>query len=403
VTADATTAKPRLLTPPFIALGVASLAFFTAGGIVLPVAPRFAKFALGADAIGVGVAIGAFSVAALLLRPLVGWSSDRFGRKPLLVGGSLLTVGALALHLIANDLAVFILARCMLGAGEGFFLVSSLAAASDIAPEERRGEAISFFTLTLYVGLAVGPPIAEMLFAAGSYQAVWLAALIVAVVAVALTLTVPESAPAVRARREGADSDAPRSRLIHPAGLFPGLVILLGLVGMAGFLSYLPLYTPSVGMEGAALPLAAYAVVVVVLRIVGATWPDRFGAARVSGAALALSASGLAIIGLSPTSIGLMVGTVIFATGVAFTMPALLALAVSRAPDSERGSVVGTTTVFLDLTFGFAPVILGAIADVSDYGTTFLVSAVLAGAASLLLLLNRERVARPVASASGRL
>ena len=67
-----TAAKPRLLTPPFLALAIASLAFFTAGGIVLPVAPRFAKFALGADAIGVGVAIGAFSVAALLLRPIVG-------------------------------------------------------------------------------------------------------------------------------------------------------------------------------------------------------------------------------------------------------------------------------------------------------------------------------------------
>jgi hypothetical protein len=33
-----TVARPRLLTPPFAALAVASLAFFTAGGIVLPVA-----------------------------------------------------------------------------------------------------------------------------------------------------------------------------------------------------------------------------------------------------------------------------------------------------------------------------------------------------------------------------
>jgi MFS family permease len=395
-----TAAKPRLLTPPFVALVVASLAFFTAGGIVLPVAPRFAKFALGADAIGVGVAIGAFSVAALLLRPLVGWSSDRFGRKPLLVGGSLLTVGALALHLVANDIVVFILARCLFGAGEGFFLVSSLAAATDIAPEERRGEAISLFTLTLYVGLAVGPPIAEVVFAAGSYQAVWLSALAVAIVAIVLTLVVPESAPAIH----GANGEEPTGgRLIHPAGLFPGLVILLGLFGMAGFLTFLPLYTPSVGLEGAAMPLAAYAVIVVVLRIVGATWPDRFGAARVSGIALALSAVGLTIIGLAPSSIGLMIGTVVFAGGVAFTMPALLALAVSRAPASERGSVVGTTTVFLDLVFGFAPVILGAIADRSGYGTIFLVSAVLAAAASALLVLNRERIARPVASVSGRL
>jgi MFS family permease len=153
-------------------------------------------------------------------------------------------------------------------------------------------------------------------------------------------------------------------------------------------------------MSGATLPLAAYGVIVVVLRIVGATWPDRFGAARLSGAALALSAVGLAIFGLVPTVLGLMVGTVVFASGVAFTMPALLALAVSRAPASERGSVVGTTTVFLDLVFGFAPVILGAIAAVSSYGTTFVVSAGLAAAASVLLVARRAQVTRPVAVAN---
>ncbi|MFL5770290.1 MAG: MFS transporter [Chloroflexota bacterium] len=391
-----TTEPPRLLTLPFLALGVASLAFFTAGGLVLPVAPRFAKFALDADAVGVGVAIGAFSIAALLLRPFVGWSSDRFGRKPLLVAGTLLTIAALALHLAASDIVVFIVARCLLGAGEGFFLVASLAAASDIAPESRRGEAISFFTLTLYVGLAIGPPVAEIVYAAGSYQAVWLAALVVAAAAAILTLLVPESAPS----RGAADGTTSRSRLIHPAGLFPGLVILLGLFGMAGFLTFLPLYTPSVGVQGAAVPLAIYAVIVVILRIVGATWPDRFGAARLSGAAFAMSAAGLATIGLVATPVGLLVGTVVFAIGVAFTMPAILSLAVSRVPPGERGSVVGTTTVFLDVVFGFAPVILGAIADAAGYGATFLVSAVLAALASALLVARRGAIVRPIAVAN---
>ena len=80
-------AAPRLITPGFVALAAAALAFFVAGGLVLPIAPRFAKFALETDSVGVGVAIGSFSVAALVLRPIVGWSADRFGRKPLLVVG----------------------------------------------------------------------------------------------------------------------------------------------------------------------------------------------------------------------------------------------------------------------------------------------------------------------------
>jgi MFS family permease len=389
---------PRLATPGFVILAAATLAFFVAGGLVLPIAPRFAKLALGADALGFGLSIGSFAIASLLLRPVVGWSSDRYGRRPLLIGGSLVTIVGLLLHVVAADLLVFTIARCALGAGEAFFFVAALAAASDIAPEERRGEALSYLSLSLYLGIAIGPPVAEWVFRMGSYTAVWIVAAVVAGVAVVLSLLVPESAPLATTDRP---QRSVRGMLIHPAGVLPGVVILLGLWGMAGFFTYLPLYTPEVGMEGAGLPLTAYALVVIVLRIVGATWPDRFGAARLSGVALAISAIGLAVIGLIPTSLGLMLGTVVFASGVAFTMPALLSLAVSRVPATERGMVVGTATVFLDLAFGVAPVVLGFVADISGYRTTFLVSAFLAVVAVTVLRAARASFRYPL-SVAGR-
>ena len=389
-------ASGSLLTRPFLALATATLAFFVAAGIVLPIAPQFAESALGADRIGVGVSIASFSVAALALRPIVGWASDRFGRRPLMIGGSLLNVVALGVHLLAGDLASFIVARCLLGAAEGFFFVAILAAGADLAPAARRGEAISFLSLSLYLGIAIGPPIGEALLNGASFALVWGAAAVVAALAAALVWLVPETAPV-------ADPAAPRRRtpLIHPAGLFPGLVILLGLWGMAGFLTFLPLYAPDVGLADAGLPLALYALIVVALRVIGATWPDRFGAARLSGAALALSAVGLAVLGLVPTPVGLYLGTAIFASGVAFTMPALLALAVSRVPESERGTVVGTATLFLDVAFGVAPVGLGMIADVGGYGPVFLVSAVLASVASVLLLARRASLGSTVPVPTG--
>ena len=378
-----------LITSAFVALAVATLAFFVSAGIVLPIAPTFAKDALGADETGVGIAIASFSIAALLLRPVVGWSSDRFGRRPLLIGGALITVAGLGLHLVANDLAVFIAARSLLGVGEGFFFVAALAAGADLAPDHRRGEALSFLSLSLYLGIAIGPPIGEAVLglSGGSYQAAWLAALVVSVVAVLLSLVIPETAPAIVAHDATVRARGP---LIHPAGLFPGLIVMLGLFGMAGFFTFVPLHARELGMDGAGLPLVTYALVVVVLRIVGARWPDRFGAARVSGAALALSAAGLAMIGLLPASEGLMIGTIVFAAGVAFTMPALLTLAVSRVPPTERGTVTGTVTLFLDVVFGMAPVVLGLIANRAGYEPTFLVSAALALLAAGLLLFRRR-------------
>jgi MFS family permease len=389
-------AAPSLRTPPFVALATATLAFFIAAGVVLPIAPQFAEEALGADRIGVGVSIASFSVAALALRPLVGWAADRFGRRPLMLGGALLNVVALGVHLLAGDLSSFILARCLLGAAEGFFFVAILAAGADLAPAERRGEALSFLSLSLYLGIAIGPPIGEALLKAGSFPLVWGVAMVIAAVAAALVRLVPETAPVVPA-----GAPRPRTPLIHPAGLFPGLVILLGLWGMAGFLTFLPLYAPDVGLADAGLPLALYALIVVGLRVIGATWPDRFGAARLSGAALALSAVGLAVLGLVPSPVGVYAGTAIFASGVAFTMPALLTLAVSRVPEHERGTVVGTATLFLDVAFGVAPVGLGAIADAGGYGPVFLVSALLAAVASVLLLARRAALGAPAPAPTG--
>jgi len=393
-TATADAKPPRLVTPAFLALSAATLAFFVAAGIMLPVAPQFARTALGADATGVGFSIGSFAIASLVLRPLVGWSADRFGRRPLLIGGAVLTVAAVVFHLAVADLVTFVVARLLLGAGEGFFFVAALSAGSDIAPDERRGEAISFLSLSLYLGIAIGPPIGEAILRAGSFDLVWMASAGVAVLAAGLTLLIPETA-AVKV-----SGPRPRAPLIHPAGLFPGLVTLLGLWGMAGFLTFLPLHARDVGLADAGGPLALYALIVVGLRVVGARWPDRFGAARLSGAALALSAAGLAVVGLVPTAAGLIGGTAVFAAGVAFTMPALLTLAVSRVPETERGTVVGTTTLFVDLAFGVAPAVLGLIADRAGYGPTFLVSAVLAAVASGLLLARRRALAQPVPAAS---
>ena len=65
------------------------------------------------------------------------------------------------LHLVAGNIAVLVVARSILGAGEGFFLVAAIAAASDLAPPERRGEALSFFSLSLYLGIATGPLVGE--------------------------------------------------------------------------------------------------------------------------------------------------------------------------------------------------------------------------------------------------
>ena len=397
-----TGAGERLVTRPFVILVAAGLAFFTAGGAVLPVASQFAEGPLDANTIGVGIAIGAFAIGSLLLRPAVGWGSDRFGRRPMLVFGALLSTVGLALHLFVASLPMFVVARIVLGAAEAFFFVALLAAASDLAPQGRQGEAFNLASLALYIGLALGPPIGETVLVLGSFQAVWLVCIGLTVLAAALSLLVPETAPAVLAAAAG-QTKRVRARLFHPAGLFPGLVVLLGTWGMAGYFAFVPLHAKQIGMSGSALPLAVYAALVVILRLAFAKLPDQIGAARLSGTALVVGALGLIIIALTATPIGLVAGSAVFASGMAFMMPALLTLAVSRVEDTERGSVVGTTSLFLDLSFGLSPALLGAIAGVAGYDGAFLVAAAAALVGASLIAARRNELARPVVAGAATL
>jgi MFS family permease len=401
--------RPSLITRPFVSLAAAALAFEVVGGLILPITPRFVEQRLGGGALEIGIVFASFAIASLLLRPVVGWSSDRFGRRPLLIGGALLTVVGMLLHLVAADVTVLVVARSLLGAGEAFFLVAALAAASDLAPPARRGEALSFLSLSLYMGVVIGPVIGEIVLGNGGFDAVWLVAAGVTGVALLLSLAVPETAPArIAAAAAAAGGEAepvrPRSRLFHPRGLLPGLLVLAGAWGMSGYFTFLPFYATGVGLDGAGLPLAIYGLTVIVLRAFGARLPDQLGAARLSGVAMVVVTVGLSVIALVPSPTGLLIGTVVYASGVAFLFPALMTCAVGRVVPEERGSVLGTTSAFLDLGFGIGPVVLSLLAAGGATGTasmaglsaTFMVSAAVAAAGATILYLRRRDLAPSV-------
>lgn len=382
--------RERLLTPPFLALSASVLAFFVASGLFLPSTPRYAAGPLGGDAFVVGLVVGIFSLSSIVLRPFAGRWADRRGRRIMLIIGAAMQIVAAAGHLLATTVPLMIVMRLLLGGAEAVFFVAAMAAATDLAPENRRGEAISLVSTSLYLGVAIGPVLSEVLYGSGGFAAIWIAAALISVVAVGLSWITPETLPQ-ESRRTG-DQGA----FLHRRGIVPGLLVLCGAWGMGAYFAFLPLLTDQLGTGGAGGYLAFFALVVIGLRLVGARWPDEIGAARLSGTALVLSATGMATAGLFPTEIGLWVATVIFGGGVAFTFPAIVAMAVQGVPSDERGAVVGTTGVFLDVAFGLSPAVLGVLAASSGYPPTFLVSSVVAAVGAAYLLIRRP--GQPVAA-----
>ena len=126
------------------------------------------------------------------------------------------------------------------------------------------------------------------------------------------------------------------------------------------------------------------------IRSLGAKIPDRLGPARTVRIALVALAIGLATIGLWQDPVGLYVGTFVFSIGQALAFPAVLTLAMARAPAGDRGAVAGTVTAFVDGAIALGAIALGGVADVGGYSAVFLVSAVVAAGGLVML----QRVAR---------
>jgi MFS family permease len=384
------------MTPAFLGISASVFGFFVASGMFLPSTPRFTAGPLGGDDIAVGLVVGSFSVSSLLLRPFAGRWADQRGRRIMLIAGALLQVLAAAGHLVADSVGLLIVMRLLLGAAEAVFFVGGMAAATDLAPERRRGEAVSLISTSLYLGVAIGPVLAEWLFRDCGFPAVWMVATAISIAAVAISWVAPETLPPAERRKAGAPGG-----LLHRRGIIPGLLVLCGAWGMGAYFAFLPLLGDDLGLDGVSGYLALFALVVIGLRIVGARLPDRFGAARLSGAALVLNASGMAIAGLVPSETGLWVATVVFAAGVAYTFPAIVALSVMGVPPAERGAVVGTTSLFLDVAFGLSPALLGLLAVSTGYPATFLVSGVIAASGASWLLLRGGSLARQREAATG--
>ena len=368
--------QPPLMTARFVVVMISGFCYFTAMGAMLPVIPRYVDKRLGGNDIAVGLAVGALAVGAILLRPIAGRIGDRFGRRVLMIGGALI-VGTTALCAgLVEALEWIIATRVLMGLGEACFFVGATTMATDLAPEERRGEAVSYWSVALWGGLAFGPVLGELLLNGSNYDLVWY---------VSGGLGLAAAAVAIFTRETHVGGHEERGRLIAPEAIRPGILLAATLIGITGFSIFLPLYAPDVGVDDVGPLFLVYGVVVVFVRIFGAKLPDRLGPLRAGTIAIGATTLGLATLAIWQSTIGLVVATVIVAVGSSFLYPSMLLLVLRGVPEHQRGSVVGTFSAFFDFAAGASGIVLGGLAAASSYAGAFAGSAVLAGVALVLL------------------
>lgn len=131
-------------------------------GIIAFVLPIYSR-QMGASALEIGSLFSAFSLAAVLLRPLVGRAIDRYGRKPFFLIGIGAYMASMLLFFSAHNLTYLFLARMTQGVGSAFLWLSAYAMVSDLASGEERGSSFGQVDQRLWQGALVGTTVGMIL------------------------------------------------------------------------------------------------------------------------------------------------------------------------------------------------------------------------------------------------
>jgi MFS family permease len=371
----------------FAGVFASALFAFLAVGSVLPALPRFVHGPLHAGDVWVGVVTGAFAFTAVVGRPIAGRIADQRGRRAVVVGGCALVAVAGGLYFVPAGVPGLIVARLVLGVGEGAVFTAGATWIVDLAPVARRGQAIGLFGLAVWGALSAGPLIGEGLFQVGGYSLVWTFATASPLIGVVLALRQPGGGPA---------SEVPERRpLIPPEVLRPGLALALANVGYAALAGFIVLDLQHLGVGHGAGVFTAFAAAVVGTRLLLGRLPDRFGGRASAIAAGIAEAIGLTLIALA-TSLPLAIaGAVVMGIGFSTLFPSLALIVVNRSGEDRRGGALGLFTAFFDIGVGVGGPLIGAIAALAGYQAGFWAAAVCAAAGVLLTVSISRRAVAP--------
>lgn len=208
------TAQHRLVQVLFIGVFMAALD----AAIVGPVLPAL-RSAFGTDNRNAGLLSTVFSLSGLCSTALMGYFSDRHGRRPVyLASVALFAIGSLCIA-AAPGFDLLLLARAIQGIGAGGIAPVASAVVGDVFTAERRGRVLGLIGATHGMAFVLGPPLATVLSATLGWR--WLFLVNIPVALVVLVMGA-RSLPG----RRGDAAPAP----VDMAGIALTLLFLLSLV-----------------------------------------------------------------------------------------------------------------------------------------------------------------------------
>jgi multidrug resistance protein len=355
--------------------------------MVVPLLPFYAT-EYGASASLVGVLVSAFSVAQLAAAPQWGRFSDRFGRRPAILAGLVVTAVAYVLFAAANSVAALLLSRVIQGLGGGTIGVVQAYVADTSAPEERV-KSLGWLSAVTSLGAVAGPAFGSAMVALGGKHAPGAGAAILSLLVAIFAwrflresrqfTTTGGGGPA--ARKTGRSVmlgiltrwNEPASRLIWIYALAIGG--FYGTIQLAPLLLQARLHVTEQNVGYFVMYLGGMGVIVRAAVLGRAV--DRLGEARLSRLGIVLLAAGLVITGRAQAGPAFAAGFTLMPLGTAFLFPCITGLLSRVTPARDRGLYMGVQHTFGGVSRVAFPIGAGILMDRFGVGVPFWIAGLL--------------------------
>jgi MFS family permease len=378
--------EDRLFTPRFFVMCAFTFTVFLSALQLIPTMP-FRILALGGSKFAAGLFLGFLTYASALSAPLTGALADRIGRRPMLIGCSLVLVGFSAAYAISASYRLPLALALLHGCFWSGLLSASAAYITDVIPAARRAEGIGFWGLATIMALAVAPSIGFWLFERGW---IWVCAataalnLVMAVIAWRLReIHVPEN-------RSGGS-------LIEWRVTAVSLTLFLYSFGYGAVMSFAALYADANHVAPKSIYYTTLAIVILATRPFSGRLGDRFGHRKVLMPCLVLIAAGLGLLAVRATRGWLVFSAVVFGVGFGSAYPVYAAYVMSHVRPSRRGAAFGGILAAFDTGIGTGSIATGWVIQRFGFSPAYGLAACLAALSLPYFLFADRRLMGPAA------
>ncbi len=367
--------RPPLVTRDFLllvgghflqALGFSSM-------VLLPVYVAY----LGASRAEIGAIMAVASIGGLVLRPLAGWALDAIGRRPTVVGGTvMLAVGMALIGLVDRVGPLIYVARVAMGIGAGTLFTAYFTFAADLIPAARRTEGIALFGVSGLVPLVINPVADGLGVSAPDLRWFFVGVGGVVLLSLGFVLALREPALDRAARPRGLRSVQTALVRRSLAPVWFATVVFAGLVAL--YMAFSVVVAAARGIEDPASMWFTYAAGAAGVRLFGGRLPERLGPRNLVAPALACYAGALLVAAGAEDRGALLASGLLAGVGHGYCFPVLTAQVVDRVHPALRGSGLAMFTALWEASGLALTPLFGALADVTDDATMFAAAALFA-------------------------